>query len=146
MSCLAIILCLENASSVSGDGIVMDFQLNKKYRKNSVSNQIKKSRNQRAEFRDLSMNVMRIHVILQQNGAGISIISVDGSIWTMLTARWIRTIWNLSCGFSSKSGRNDISTKGSVFHGILGNSRRRFQTLKSRWMIAIKTSRIQRLR
>jgi hypothetical protein len=115
-------------------------------KKTVVSNQIKKSRNQQAESRDLLMNVITIHEILHLSGDGISIISVDGSIWTMRTARWIRTIWNQSCGSSSKSGRKDISMKESVSHGILGNSRRRFQTLKSRWMIVIRMSRIQRLR
>ena len=145
MSCLAIRPCLENASSVSGDGIVMDSQLSKKYRKKCDSSQTKKSKNHRAEYRGLSMSVIIIHVTLLLSGDGISIISVVGSIWIMRTARWIRTIWSQSCGFSNKSGRNDISTKGSVFHGILGNSQRRFQTLKSRWMIVIRMYRIQLL-
>ena len=101
--------------------------IEQKVQKNSVSNQTKKSRNQPVESRDLSMSVMPIHAILQQNGVGISIISVDGSIWRVRTAQWIRTIWSLWCGFSSKSGRSDISTKGSVSHGILGNSPHRFQ-------------------
>ena len=143
---LAIRPCSGSASNVSGDGIVMGFQLNKKYRKNSVSNPTKKSRSQQEVFNDLLMNVMPTLAILQQSGAGISIISVDGWIWRVRTARWIRTIWSQSCGYSNKSGRNDISTKGSVSHGIPGSSRPRFQTLKSRWTIAIRTSRIQRLR
>ncbi len=143
---LAIRPCSGSASNVSGDGIVMDFQLSKKYRKNYDLNQIKKSKNQQVESRDLSMNVTPTLAILQQSGAGISIISVDGWIWRVRTARWIRTIWSRSCGSSNKSGRKDISTKGSVFRGILGSSRPRFQTLKSRWMTAIRMSRIQRLR
>lgn len=146
MSSLVIRRCLENGSSVSGDGIVMGSQSNKKYRRKCDSNQTKKSRNQQAEYRDLLMNVITTHVILHPSGDGISIISVDGSIWMVRTARWIKITWNQSCGFLNKSGRRAISTKGSVSRGILGNSRHRFQTLKSRWMIAIKTSRILQLR
>ncbi len=143
---LAIKPCSENAWSVSGDGIVTDFLLSKKCRRKCDSNQIKKSKNQRAESRSLLMNVIIIHVTLHLSGDGISIISVDGSIWTMRIARWIKITWNQSCGSSNKSGRRDISMKESVSHGILGNSRHRFQTLKSRWMIVIRMSRIQRLR
>ena len=143
MSYLAIRPCSENALSESGDGIVTGFQSSKKYRKNCDSNQTKKSRNQQGGSRDLSMNVMPTRETLLRSGAGISIISDDGSIWTARTARWIRTIWNPSCGFSHRSGRNDTSTKGSASHGIHGNSRLRFPILKSRWMIAIRMSRIQ---
>jgi hypothetical protein len=146
MSFLVIRPCLENVWSVSGDGIVMGFQSSKKYKRSCDLNQTKKSRNQQAESRDLSMNVITIPEILQPSGAGISIISVDGSIWRARTARWIKTIWSQSCGFSSKSGRNDTSTKGSVSHGIPGNFQLRFQTLKSRWMIVTRMSRIQQLR
>jgi len=87
-------LCSENASSVSGDGIVMDCLSSKKCRKRCDSNQTKKLRSQRVESRDLLMNVIITHETLHLSGDGISIISVDGSIWTTRTARWIRTIWN----------------------------------------------------
>ncbi len=140
---LVIRPCLENALSESGVGIVMGCRLNKKFRKNSDSNPIKKSKNQKVVFSILLMNVTTILERPLLTGVGISIISVDGSIWIMPIVRWIRIIWNPSCGFSSKSGRNDMSTKGNVFHGILGNSRHQFQILKSRWMIVIRMFRIQ---
>lgn len=78
MSCLAIRLCSENVWSVSGDGIVMDFLLSKKYKKNSDLNQIRKSKNQSEVFSILSMNATIIHERHLLTGAGISIISVDG--------------------------------------------------------------------
>lgn len=146
MSFLAIRPCLENASSASGDGTVMVFQLSKKYRKNSDSNPTRRLRNQQAEYRALSMNVIIIPVILQLSGAGISTISVDGWTWIMHTAPWIRTIWSQLCGFLNKSGRSDTCMSESVFRGIPGNSQHQFQILKSRWMIVIRMCRIQQLR
>lgn len=143
MSCLAIRPCSVRGSSESGDGIVTDFQSNKKFRKSCDSNQTKKSRNQQVESRDLSMNVTSIQLRLLLNGIGMLTTSDDGSIWTARTARWIRTIWNPSCGFSHRSGRNDTSTKGSAYRGTLGNFRLRFPILKSRWMTAIRMFRIQ---
>ncbi len=145
MSYLAIRPCSGNASSESGDGIVTGFQSNKKYRKNSDSNQTKKSRNQRGVFSILLMSVTNIQQRLLLNGIGMLTTSDDGSIWTAHTARWTRTIWNPSCGFSVRSGRRDTSTKGSASHGIHGNSRLRFPILKSRWTTAIRMCRIQRL-
>ncbi len=144
MSCLAIRPCSENASSVFGGGIVMGCQLNKKYKRNSDSNPIKKLKNQKAVSNTLSMNATTILEKRLLIGVGISIISVDGWTWTTPIARWIKIIWSPSCGSSNKSGRSDMSMKGSVYRGILGNSQRLFQILKLRWMIAIRMCRIQR--
>gem|GEM_PF-2776442 len=146
MSSLVIRPCSESVLRESGDGIVMDCRLSKKYRKNLAWNQTKKSRNQSEESKTSLMSVIITHGILLQSGGGTLTIFEGGSIWTMPTGRWIRIIWSRSCGSSLKSGRSDTSTKGSVFHGIAGSSEHQFQTLKSRWMIAMWMSRIRLLR
>lgn len=137
-------LCAGSVSTVSGDGTVMDSRSRKKSRKNSDSSRIVRSKN--VEWRNSSTDVMNIHSRPLLSGTGISIRSDAGSIWIERIARWIRSTWNPSCGYSLSSGTSDSSTKGSEYHSTHGSSRLRFRTSKSRWMIHIRRWMILLLR